>query len=146
MDEKHIIDEMGRAIKGLHYGKSTSWDTISAEVWKHGKINLSNKLHRWITIIWEEGHVPHEYKEACIGDRTECGNYRGILLLSAADKTFVRILPNRLSSHCTQEMVPETQCDFRSNHNTVDMTFFCDNSRKSAYSKIELSILSLLNL
>ena len=31
------------------------------------------------------------------GDRTECGNYRGISLLSAAGKIFARILLNRLS-------------------------------------------------
>ena len=57
------------------------------------------------------------------GDRTECGNYRGISLLSAAGKIFARILLNRLSSHITPEVVPETQCGFRSNRSTVDMIF-----------------------
>ena len=84
--------------------------------------NLSNRLHRWIIKVWEEGHVPQAWKDANIvtiykkGDRTECGNYRGISLLSAADTSFARILLNRLSSH-------KTQCGFRSNRSTVDMSF-----------------------
>ena len=59
-----------------------------------GGANLSNRLHRWINKIWEEGHVPQVWKDANIvtiykkGDRTECGNYRGISLLSAVGKIF----------------------------------------------------------
>ena len=54
---------------------------------------------------------------------TECGNFRGISLLSAAGKIFAQILLNRLSSHITPDVVPETQCGFRSNRSTVDMIF-----------------------
>ena len=50
-------------------------------------------------------------------------SHRGISLLSAAGKIFARILLNRLSSHITPEVVPETQCGFRSNRSTVDMIF-----------------------
>ena len=52
-----------------------------------------------------------------------CGNYRGISLLSIAGKIFARILLNRLSTHITPEVVPETQCGFRGNRSTVDMIF-----------------------
>ena len=57
------------------------------------------------------------------GDRTDCGNYRGISLLSIAGKIFAKILLNRLSTHITPEVVPETQCGFRGNRSTVDMIF-----------------------
>ena len=57
------------------------------------------------------------------GDRTDCGNYRGISLLSIAGRIFARILLNRLSTHITPEVVPETQRGFRGNRSTVDMTF-----------------------
>ena len=63
-----------------------------------GELTESNRLHRWIIKVWEEGHVPQSWKDANIvtiyktGDRTECGNYRGISLLSAAGKIFARIL------------------------------------------------------
>ena len=93
-DEKPTMDEMVRAIKGLKDGKAPGGDGITAEVWKCGGANLSNRLHRWIIKICEEGHVPQVWKDANIvtiykkGDRTECGNYRGISLLSAAGKIF----------------------------------------------------------
>ena len=121
--------EMVRAIKGLKDGKAPGVDGIPAEVWKYVGANLSNRLHRWIIKVWEEGHVPQAWKDANIvtiykkGDRSECGNYRGISLLSAAGKIFARILLNRLSSHITPDVVPETQCGFRSNRSTVDMIF-----------------------
>ena len=90
---------------------------------------MSNRLHRWIIKICEECHVPQAWKDANIvtiykkGDRTECCNYRGISVISAAGKIFAWILLNRLSSHITPQMVPETQCGFRSNRSTVDMIF-----------------------
>ena len=129
LGEKPTMDEMVRAIKGLKDGKAPGGDGIPAEVWKYGGANLFNTLHKWIIKIWEEGHVPPVWKDANIGtiykkrDRTECGNFRGISLLSAAGKIFARILLNRLSSHITIEVVPETQCDFRSSRSTVDMIF-----------------------
>ncbi len=56
-------------------------------------------------------------------DRTDCGNYRAIFLLFIAGKIFARILLNRLSTHITPEVVPETQCGFSGNRSTVDMIF-----------------------
>ena len=100
LDEKATMDEMVRAIKGLKDGKAPGGDGIPAEIWKHGGSNLSNRIHRWIIKVWEEGHVPQAWKDANIvtiykkGDRTECGNYRSISLLSAAGKIFARILLN----------------------------------------------------
>ena len=71
--------------------------------------------------------VPQAWKDASIvtiykkGERTDCGNYRGISLLCIASKIFARILLNRLSTHITPEVVPETQCGFIGNRSTVDM-------------------------
>ena len=57
------------------------------------------------------------------GDRTDCGNERGFSRLSIASKIFARIFLNRLSTHITPEVVPETQCGFKGNRSTVDITF-----------------------
>ena len=102
LDEKPTMDEMDRAIKRQSDGKAPGGDGIPAEVWTYGGANLSNRLHQWIIKIWEDGHVPQARKDTNIvtkwsngqmvykkGDRTECGNYRGISLLSAAGKIFV---------------------------------------------------------
>ena len=45
-------------------GKNAGRDGIPAEVWKYGGANLSNRLHRYIIKIWEEGHVPQAWKDA----------------------------------------------------------------------------------
>ena len=70
--------------------------------------------------VWKDGIIVTIYKK---GDRTNCGNYRGIYLLSIAGKIFARILRNKISTHITPEVVPETQCGFRGNRSTVDMIF-----------------------
>ena len=121
------MDEMGRAIAGLKDGNAPGGDGIPAEVWKHGGDNLFSRLHQLITNAWEVGSVLQAWKDASIvtiykkGDRTDCGKYRGISLLSTAGKIFARILLSRLSTHITPEVVPGTQCGFRGNRSTVDM-------------------------
>ena len=107
LDEIPTMDEMARAIAGMKDGKTPGGDGIPAEVWKHGGDNLFSRLHQLITKAWEVGSVPQAWKDASIVtvykkcDRTECGNYRGISLLSIAGKIFARILLNRLSTHIT---------------------------------------------
>ena len=127
LDDIPTMAEMARAITGLQDGKASGGDGIPAEVWKHGGDNLFSRLHQLITKAWEVGSVPQSWKDASIvtiykkGDRTDCWNYRGISFLSIAGKIFARILLNRLYTHITPEVVPETQCRFRGNRRTVDM-------------------------
>ena len=125
-DEIPTIGTIARSIAGLKDGKVLRGDGIPAEVWKHEGDTLFSKLHQLFTNVWEMGSVPQVWKDASIvtiytkGDRTDCGNYRGISLLSTAGKTFARILLNRLSTHITPGVVPETKCGFRSNRSAVD--------------------------
>ncbi|KAK2187165.1 hypothetical protein NP493_173g03032 [Ridgeia piscesae] len=104
LDEIPTMAEMARAIAGLKDGEAPGGDGIPAEVWKHGGDNLFSRLHQLITKAWEVGSVPQAWKDTSIvtiykkDDRTDCGNYRGISLLSTAGKIFTRILLNRLST------------------------------------------------
>ena len=129
LDEIPTMAEMARAIAGLTDGEAPGGDGIPSEVWTHGGDNLFSRLHQLNTNAWEVGSLPQIWKDASIvtiykkGDRTDCGNYKGISLLSIAGKIFARILLNRLSTHITPEVVPETQCGFRGNRSTVDMIF-----------------------
>ena len=44
----------------------------------------------------------------------ECGNYRGILLMSQAGKVLLKVVARRLSAYCkTKGLLPEEQCGFR---------------------------------
>ena len=129
LDDMPTREELHLAIASMADDKAPGVDGIPSEIWKHGGTTLTNSLLMLIQQAWEEGSVPQEWKDANIvtifkkGDRTQCGNYRGISLLSIAGKIFARILLNRLNAHITPDIVPETQCGFRNNRSTVDMIF-----------------------
>ena len=57
------------------------------------------------------------------GERSDCGNYRGISLLSIAGKIFSRFMLYRLISDVTGDVIPESQSGFRAGRGTVDMIF-----------------------
>jgi hypothetical protein len=118
---------MASAIAGLKDSKARGGDGIPAEVWKYGGDNMFNIQHQLITNAWEVGSVPQAsivtiYKT---GDRTDCGNYREIALLSTAGKIFARILLSRLSTHIIPKVVPETQYGFRIRGNRSTVDIFC---------------------
>ena len=88
------------------------------------------ELHRLTTLIWRAGKVPQQWKDAVItvlhkrGDKTECGNYRGISLVSHAGKVLLKVVARRLGAYCeAKELLPEEQCGFRPNRSTTDMMF-----------------------
>ena len=88
------------------------------------------ELHRFTTLIRCEGKVPQQRKDAAItifhkkGDKTECGNYRGISLLSHASKGHLKVVARRLSAYCEAKgLLPEEQCGFRPDRSTIDMMF-----------------------
>ena len=56
------------------------------------------------------------------GDRSICGNYRGITLLSVAGKILAKILTTRLIP-LAEEILSESQCGFRPARGTTDMIF-----------------------
>ena len=56
------------------------------------------------------------------GSKLDCGNYRGISLLSVVGKIFARVILNRLIT-VSKQTLPEAQCSFRPGRSTVDMIF-----------------------
>ena len=57
------------------------------------------------------------------GDRAECGNRRGISLLSVAGKVLAKIMLTRLLEHVVDIVLPESQCGFRRGRSTINMIF-----------------------
>ena len=67
------------------------------------------ELHRRSTLSWRKRKVPQEWKDAIIivlhtgGDKTECGNHRGISLVAYAGKVLLKVCTKRLSAYCEAE-------------------------------------------
>jgi len=72
--------------------------------------------------------LPEEWRESIIvpihkkGDKTDCNNYRGILLLPTTYKILSNILLSRLIPY-TEEVIGDHQCGFRRNKSTTDHIF-----------------------
>ena len=80
--------------------------------------------------MWNQGAVPQDFKDASAvhlykrkGNRQACDNHRGISLLCIAGKVLARILLNRLIKHLENGLLPESQCGFRKERETIDIVF-----------------------
>jgi len=90
--------EVELAIDKLKSYKSPDIDQIPAELIKAGGRIIFLEIHKLITPIWKKEKLPEEWKESIIvsihkkGDKTDCNNYRGILLLPNTYKILSNIL------------------------------------------------------
>ena len=126
-------EEIATEMKAMSNAKAVGPEGLPAELLKLGlqqDRTILLELHRLTTPIWREGKVPQQWKEAVItiihkkGDKTECGNYRGILLVSHAGKVLLKGVARRLSAYCEAKgLLPEEQCGFRPDRSTTDMIF-----------------------
>jgi len=129
LDDIPSFEELTKAIHYTRENKSPGGCGIPSEVWKYGGLKLQERLHELVVDIWNKEQVPQNWKDANIvpifkkGSRKECGNYRGISLLSIAGKIMARIILNRINEKICPHILPETQCGFRSNRSTIDMVF-----------------------
>nr|VZI27895.1 unnamed protein product [Spirometra erinaceieuropaei] len=142
------LHETTRAVQQLSSGKAPGSDAIPAEVYKHGGPQLMDHLTALFQEMWRQGEVPQDSKEAATGhlykrkgNRQVCDNHRGISLLNIAGKIFARVLLNRLNEYLEQDLLPESQCDFRRHRGTTDMIFVarqlqekCHEMRTHLYS------------
>ena len=76
------------------------------------------------------GEVPQQRKDAVItvlhkkGDKTECGNYRGISLVLHVGKVLLKVVASRLGAYCEAKgLLPDEQCGFRPDRPTKDIMF-----------------------
>jgi hypothetical protein len=130
LDRQPSLQELVKAIKQLSNGKAPGADGIPAEVFKHIGQLAQQKLLQLFQLMWVEGTLPQDFKDASVihlykkkGNRHICDNHRGISLLCIAGKLLARILLNRLINHLEQGLLPESQCGFRKDRGTIDMIF-----------------------
>ena len=87
------------------------------------------RLHRVIDAIWKEKRIPDDWLESILvpifknkGNIHECGNYRGVKLLSQIMKCFERILDSRMRE-TVEPYLGEEQFRFRKGKGTTDTMF-----------------------
>ena len=91
--------EVELLIEKLKSHKSPGTDQIPAELIKVRGRTIRCAIHKLIISIWNKEELPEEWKESIIvpiykkGDKTDCNNYRGILLLP----TMYKICPTSFS-------------------------------------------------
>ena len=130
LDIPPTLEEVFKAVKQTSAGKSAGKDNIPAELFKEASTKAMEEFHNIICSIWAEESMPDDFRDATIvalyknkGSKSDCGNYRGISLLSIAGKILARILLNRLIENVSEDNLPEAQCGFRPGRSTVDMIF-----------------------
>ena len=121
------FEEVLYALRKLKNGKVSGPDNISANMLKS-----NNGIAEWLWDIvnkcWTEKNFPQDWKLAEVvplykskGKISECGNYRGISLLSVTGNVFASIILNRCKD--ALEQVLREQCGFRKSRGSTDQLF-----------------------
>jgi hypothetical protein len=118
-------EEIRKAIGQLRNGKAAGSYYIPAEALKADVETTVNILHPLFQQIWEEEQIPEEWKEGHLiklpkkGDLSDCGNYRGIMLLSTIGKVFNRVILNRMKDQVDKEL-RDPHAGFRKERSCID--------------------------
>ena len=94
---------------------------------KGGKV-IIERLWDIIKRIWEKEEIPTEWQEAVVvpihkkGEKEDCGNYRGISLLSIPYKVMSKIILSRLEYY-SNELIGEHQAGFIRGRSTTNQIF-----------------------
>ena len=133
LEIEHTEEDTATAIKAMANAKAVGPDGFPAELLKRGlqqDQTILLELHQLINLIWCEGNVPQQWEDAVLtvlhktGDKTKCGNYRGISIVSHVGRVLLIVVARRLGAYCEAKgLLPKQQCGFRPNHSTTDMVF-----------------------
>jgi hypothetical protein len=84
--------------------KSQGIDQILAELNQAGGETLYSEIHKLVNSIWNKEELPDRWKESIIvpickmDDKTDCNNYRGILLLFNFIQNFIQYSSPKVKS------------------------------------------------
>jgi hypothetical protein len=125
-DSSHFEAEI--VIVKLKRYKSPGSDQIQAELIQAGGEILRSKIYKLINCIWSKEKLPDQWNEIIIvsvhkkGDKTECSDYRVMLMLSTSYTNLSSILHSMLSPYI-DEIIGDHQSGFRRNRSTTDQIF-----------------------
>ena len=120
--------EIEKAIAMSKCNRAPGEDRITADMAKADPKLSAQCLVTLFNKVWKEEKVPEAWKRGIIiklpkkGDLTDCGNWRGINLLSIVSKLFCRVLLNRIKDSIDKNL-REEQAGFRAGRSCVDQIF-----------------------
>ena len=121
-------EEILIALKGLKGNKAGGKNGILPEMVKNLGSNQLDYILDLFHSVWKEESVPKEWRDAILvpipkkGDLSICDNWQGISLLDTVGKLFAKVIQRRLQV-IVEEVLPDSQCGFRSSRGCVDMIF-----------------------
>ena len=120
-------NEVEEALRKIKAGKAVGADQIPGEVWKSLGKEGTDALWDLMKKIWQQEAIPEEWKKSTLvpiykgkGDIQDCGNYRGIKLMSHTMKVWERIIEGRLRQ---ETVISEEQFGFMPGRGTTDAIF-----------------------
>ena len=132
-------DETKAAVNKLNQGKAPDMNGLQAEMIQCAGPKMMQHLTALLQTVWSEENVPQDWRDALMvvlykgkGSKDDCGNYRGISLLSVVGKVLSRIILDRMLKHIADDVLPESQCGFRAGRRTVDMIFTAQQLQEKA--------------
>ena len=130
IDEENQITmtEMLNAKKKIKLGKAPGADGIYPEMVVKQGTEADKLLLKICQLAWKNKKIPNDWRKSTIvpihksGPTTDCGNYRGISLLSVPGKLYSRIIENRLRE-TVEKNLAEHQSGFRPGRSVQDHIF-----------------------
>ena len=80
------------------------------------------------------------------GEKSECGNYRGLSLHDVDGKIFAENIASRFSHHIAEKLLPDSQCGFRPDRSTNDMIFVCTQLLKNGREQRRSTSIAFVDL
>ena len=91
-------------------------------------------LYAVLCSAWNTGIIPTDWKRGLVvplwkekGDRQDCNNCQGVMLLSVPGKVFAQIIIDRVRHHLLEHQHPE-QSGFTPKRSTIDSILFFRSS------------------
>ena len=128
LDEPPTEEELATALAKMKMHKAGGKTGILPEMVLFGRGVLWDRVLELIQVIWSEGKVVDDWKNADVvpipkkGDLQHCDNWRGISLLDVVGKLFARVIQEHLQV-IAEKVLPESQCGFRKGRGCCDMIF-----------------------
>ena len=121
--------ETQAAVNRLKWGKAPGICGIHAELLKAGGNVVLVSLHAVLCSAWNTGIIPTDWKRSHVvplwkgkGDRQDCNNFRGVMLLLVPGKVFAWIILDRVRQHLLEHQYPE-QSGFTPKRSTINRIF-----------------------